>query len=39
VETPLELVVVAGRNAELKTRLEQIDRPIRHLAQGASCTL
>ena len=25
VETPIELVVVAGRNAELKTRLEQIE--------------
>ena len=32
VETPLELVVVAGRNAELKTRLEQIDVPPRHRA-------
>jgi processive 1,2-diacylglycerol beta-glucosyltransferase len=30
VETPLELVVVAGRNAELKTRLEQLDVPPRH---------
>ncbi len=32
VETPVELVVVAGRNAELKTRLEQIAVPPRHLA-------
>jgi processive 1,2-diacylglycerol beta-glucosyltransferase len=32
VETPIELVVVAGRNAELKTRLEQIAVPPRHLA-------
>lgn len=31
VETPLELVVVAGRNAELKTQLEQIEAPSRHL--------
>ncbi len=31
VETPLELVVVAGRNAELKTRLEQMAVPPRHL--------
>jgi processive 1,2-diacylglycerol beta-glucosyltransferase len=31
VETPLELVVVAGRNAELKTRLEQIEVPPHHL--------
>ena len=30
VETPLEVVVVAGRNAELKTRLEQIETPPRH---------
>ena len=32
IETPLEVVVVAGRNAELKTRLEQIETPPRHLA-------
>jgi processive 1,2-diacylglycerol beta-glucosyltransferase len=32
VETPLELVVVAGRNAELKARLEQLPVPSRHLA-------
>lgn len=32
VETPLELVVVAGRNADLKTRLEQIEVPSRHIA-------
>ena len=31
VEAPLELLVVAGRNEELKTRLEQIDSPSRHL--------
>jgi processive 1,2-diacylglycerol beta-glucosyltransferase len=31
VETPLELLVVAGRNEELKTRLEQIQPPSRHL--------
>jgi processive 1,2-diacylglycerol beta-glucosyltransferase len=31
VETPLELVVVAGRNEELRTRLEQLDAPPRHL--------
>lgn len=31
VETPLELVVVAGRNAELKTRLEQIAVPQQHV--------
>ena len=30
VETPLELIVVAGRNEELKTRLEQIEPPPRH---------
>ena len=33
VETPLELVVVAGRNAELKTRLDEIEPPPRHLAR------
>ena len=32
VETPLELIVVAGRNEELKTRLEQIEPPPRHRA-------
>ncbi len=32
VETPIELVVVAGRNAELKTRLEQLAVPPRHVA-------
>ena len=32
VETPLELVVVAGRNAELKDRLEKIEVPARHVA-------
>lgn len=31
VETPLELAVVAGRNAELKVQLEQIEAPSRHL--------
>lgn len=30
LETPLEIVVVSGRNAELKTRLEQIETPQRH---------
>jgi processive 1,2-diacylglycerol beta-glucosyltransferase len=30
VETPLELVVVAGRNQELKNRLEQVEAPGRH---------
>jgi len=30
VETPLELIVVAGRNEELKTRLAQIEPPPRH---------
>ena len=30
VETPLELVVVAGRNQELKGRLEQVEAPGRH---------
>jgi processive 1,2-diacylglycerol beta-glucosyltransferase len=30
VETPLELVVVAGRNEELKTRLERIEPPPHH---------
>jgi len=30
VETPLELVVVAGRNEELKGRLEQVEVPGRH---------
>jgi processive 1,2-diacylglycerol beta-glucosyltransferase len=30
VEKPLELVAVAGRNAELKTRLEAVERPARH---------
>jgi processive 1,2-diacylglycerol beta-glucosyltransferase len=30
VATPMELVVVAGRNAELKARLEQIQLPERH---------
>ncbi len=33
VETPLELVVVAGRNAELKVRLDQIEPPPRHSAR------
>ncbi|MEN6449587.1 MAG: hypothetical protein ABFC96_03765, partial [Thermoguttaceae bacterium] len=32
VETPIELVVVAGRNAELKDRLAEIAPPPRHLA-------
>jgi processive 1,2-diacylglycerol beta-glucosyltransferase len=32
VETPLELVVVAGRNAELKNRLEKLEVPSRHMA-------
>jgi len=32
VETPLELVVVAGRNAELKGQLEKIEVPSRHTA-------
>ena len=31
VEIPLELVVVAGRNEELKTRLEHLRVPSRHL--------
>jgi processive 1,2-diacylglycerol beta-glucosyltransferase len=31
VETPLELVVVAGRNEELRQRLEQVPVPARHL--------
>jgi processive 1,2-diacylglycerol beta-glucosyltransferase len=30
VETPLEIVAVAGRNADLNTRLEQIAAPPRH---------
>jgi processive 1,2-diacylglycerol beta-glucosyltransferase len=30
IETPLELVVVTGRNEQLKERLEQADRPERH---------
>ena len=30
VETPLQLVVVAGRNEELRRRLEQIETPQRH---------
>jgi processive 1,2-diacylglycerol beta-glucosyltransferase len=33
VETPLELVVVAGRNEELKGRLEQVEVPGRHRAK------
>jgi processive 1,2-diacylglycerol beta-glucosyltransferase len=32
VERPLELVVVAGRNEELKTRLEQVPVPSQHRA-------
>ena len=31
VDIPLELVVVAGRNEELKTRLERLSTPSRHL--------
>ena len=31
VETPLELIVVAGRNEALKARLEEIKTPPRHL--------
>ena len=31
VQTPLELLVVAGRNEELKARLEQIQAPSRHV--------
>lgn len=30
IETPLELVVVAGRNEELKDRIEQVEVPGRH---------
>ena len=33
VEPPLEVVVVAGRNEELKARLEQIEPPERHRAK------
>ena len=33
VEPPLELVVVAGRNEELKRQLEQVDVPGRHRAK------
>jgi processive 1,2-diacylglycerol beta-glucosyltransferase len=33
VEPPLELVVVAGRNEELKGRLEQVEVPGRHRAK------
>lgn len=33
LETPLEIVVVAGRNEELKTRLEQVAVPDRHRAK------
>ena len=32
VEEPLELVVVTGRNAAIKTELEQVEVPERHLA-------
>lgn len=32
VEPPIEVVVVAGRNEELKTRLDQIETPERHRA-------
>jgi len=32
VEVPLELVVVTGRNAAIKTELEQVEVPERHLA-------
>ncbi len=32
VERPLEIVVVAGRNEQLKSRLEQIEIPSRHRA-------
>jgi processive 1,2-diacylglycerol beta-glucosyltransferase len=38
VETPLELVVVAGRNEELKARLEQIGPPPRHLLHVSGFT-
>lgn len=30
IETPLSLVVVAGRNEELKTRVDQMPKPARH---------
>lgn len=33
VETPLEVVVVAGKNAETKQRLEQMQIPARHRAK------
>ncbi|HEV3416777.1 MAG TPA: glycosyltransferase [Pirellulales bacterium] len=32
VEVPLEIVVVSGRNAKLKSELEKIDSPSRHTA-------
>jgi processive 1,2-diacylglycerol beta-glucosyltransferase len=33
IETPLEVVVVAGRNEKVKTRLQKLDIPARHRAK------